>query len=136
MHVASMLGEKFSILSLVQSGETVFRRLAKLYGLEGKIASIRSIDIPVLEMEKKWRKLERSILQEARVAVKEDGADVIILGCTGMIGLEKKLNQQFPGIPVINPGNVAIKMAEILVDLGLSQSKKSFPFPPSKEILK
>lgn len=136
MHVASMLGEKFSILSLVQSGETIFRRLAKLYGLEGKIASIRSINIPVLEMEREWKKLERSILREAKGAVREDHADVIILGCTGMIGLEKKLNRQLPGIPIINPGNVAIKMAELLVDLGLSQSKKSFPSPPGKEIVK
>jgi hypothetical protein len=32
---------------------------------------------------------------------------------------------------VINPGPVAIKMAETFVQLGLSQSKVAFP-PPSK----
>jgi allantoin racemase len=34
------------------------------------------------------------------------------------------------GIPVLNPAAVALKTAELYVRLGLSHSKKAYPFPP------
>jgi allantoin racemase len=34
------------------------------------------------------------------------------------------------GIPVLDPGLTAFKYAEMLVDLGLSHSKRAFPYNP------
>ncbi|NIM45270.1 MAG: hypothetical protein GTO54_06505 [Nitrososphaeria archaeon] len=36
------------------------------------------------------------------------------------------------GVPVIDPTAAALKMAESLVDLGLSHSKLVYPKPPEK----
>ena len=58
----------------------------------------------------------------------EDGADVIVLGSTTMHQSAAWLADNLP-IPVINPGLVAYKQAELLVQLGLTHSKKAFPAP-------
>jgi len=39
-----------------------------------------------------------------------------------------RIAEQLP-IPVINPGQVAYKTLEMLIELGLSHSKKAFPTP-------
>jgi len=37
-------------------------------------------------------------------------------------------------VPVLDPPSVAMKLAESLVDLKLAHSKKTYPYPPAKEI--
>ncbi|MCB1744963.1 MAG: aspartate/glutamate racemase family protein, partial [Gammaproteobacteria bacterium] len=66
---------------------------------------------------------------EARRLVDEDGAQAIVLGCGATTGLAARLGRDL-GVPVLDPGLVAAKYAEMLVGLGLSQSKKAFPFNP------
>lgn len=58
----------------------------------------------------------------------DDGADVIVLGSTTMHQSAAWLADHLP-IPVINPGLIAYKQAELLVTLGMSHSKKAFPSP-------
>ena len=67
---------------------------------------------------------------EASKAVEEDGADVILLGSTTMHQATDYMAAHLP-VPVINPGPAAIKMTEMLVQFGLSQSKVAYP-PPSE----
>jgi Asp/Glu/hydantoin racemase len=38
------------------------------------------------------------------------------------------------GIPVLDPAACALKMAVDLVEMGVSHSKFSYPFPPPREI--
>ena len=65
---------------------------------------------------------------EAERAMAEDGADVIVLGSTTMHQSARFLAENLP-IPVLNPGQVAWKQLELLIGLGLTHSKKSFPSP-------
>ena len=65
---------------------------------------------------------------EGQKAIDEDGADVILLGATTMHQAGDYMAAHLPA-PVINPGPVGIKMAEMLVQLGLSHSKVAFPSP-------
>ena len=66
--------------------------------------------------------------EEAILAMEEDGADVIVLGSTTMHQSAKYLANHLP-IPVINPGQVAYKFLETLIELNLVHSKKAFPAP-------
>ncbi|MGC8849072.1 MAG: aspartate/glutamate racemase family protein, partial [Candidatus Bathyarchaeia archaeon] len=100
--------------------------------LQGRLASVRSAEIPVLEL-KDHERAKASILREARKAIEEDGADVIVLGCTGMAKLAEEIQKEL-GVPVVEPATAAIKLAEIFVQMGLSHSKISFKTPPEKEI--
>lgn len=92
--------------------------------------------MPVLEIAKRPDEAQRELLEECRKAVSEDGADVIVLGCTGLsheIDLKPIMNEM--GVPVIDPFVVAVRTAAMLVDAGLSHSKVAYPFPPKKPIV-
>src|SRR5262249_60419173 len=67
---------------------------------------------------------------EAQKAIDEDGADVILLGSTTMHQAGDYMSAHLPA-PVVNPGPVAIKLTESLVQLGLTHSKVAFPSPTS-----
>ena len=68
------------------------------------------------------------LTEEARQAIEHDRADVILLGSTTMHQAGDYMAKHLP-CPVINPGPVGIKMAETMVELGLSHSKVAFPSP-------
>lgn len=53
---------------------------------------------------------------------------MIVLGSTTMHQSAAYLQSELP-VPVINPGQVAYKTLESLIELGLSHSKKAFPPP-------
>ena len=54
--------------------------------------------------------------------MKNDGAEAIVLGCSGMSRLTDSLSAQF-GVPVIDGISSAVVMAEALVSIGLKTSK-------------
>jgi allantoin racemase len=139
MHLAAMLGHKFSVITILDSRIPQFERHALEMGLERRLASVRSVNIPVLELDD-YTRSTAAMIKEALKAVREDGAHVIIFGCTGMIGLEGEVKeglrkQGITDVPVIDPGILNLKIAEALTDIGLTHSKRTYPTPPEKEIV-
>jgi len=139
MHVAAMLGHKFSVLAVLDRIIPEFEDKARKYGLQDKLASVRSMDLPVLELEKGREQFVARAVDRAVEAIEEDGAHVIVLGCTGLAGLARRvedaLRQRGYDVPVVDPASTALKMAETLVDLKLAHSKRTYPYPPEKEIV-
>src|SRR5205085_5752094 len=77
------------------------------------------------------------ILRDAGLAcVEEYGAHVICMGSTTMHQAVPYLSEQLP-VPVINPGPLTYKLAELVLGLGLSHSKRAWPAPnvPKLEML-
>lgn len=139
MHIAAMLGHKFSVVTVLDRLIPFFDHHATKMGLTGQMASVRSVNIPVLELDDHARLL-KALVDESVKAVRDDGAHVIIFGCTGLAGLAKEVEedlkkQGISDVPVIDPAIVALKIAEALVDMGLSHSKRTYPAPPEKEII-
>jgi allantoin racemase len=64
-----------------------------------------------------------------RQLMEEQGAEALVLGCGATTGLAPQVAREL-GIPVLDPGLTAFKYAEMLVDLGLSHSKRAFPYNP------
>ncbi len=62
----------------------------------------------------------------AMKCIEEDGAEVILLGSTTMH--QAHLVEHLP-VPVINPGPLTYKLAECVLGLGLTQSRKTYPKP-------
>jgi len=132
IHLASMLGRKFSVVGV--GGELTKGSVedsVKVHGLENSLASVRLTDISVLHIKRDRERLKNALLKEARKAVEEDGADVIVLGCGSLLGLAEELQKELK-VPVVDPGLAALKIAEDLVKLRLAQSKRAFPFPSPK----
>lgn len=139
MHVAAMLGHTFSVISVLKRMRAQFENQAKLYGVAEKFASVRAVDIPVLDLETDLATTNRALTEQALLAVEEDGADAIVFGCTGMLGsadaVRKGLLARGYDVPVIDPVPYAIRLAAALVGSGLSHSRITYPAPPSKPVV-
>ena len=75
MGVAAMMGHKFSVVTVLRRIVPMIETQAAIYGMTSKLASARSVDIPVLELDKDLAATQRALISEARKAVLEDGAD-------------------------------------------------------------
>jgi len=132
LHMAAMLGARFSIMTPRKERIPMRTEHVHLRGLSHFLASVRSLDLSVAETDRYPERTKQRVFEVAQKAAEEDEAEVIILGCAGMAGyapeLEAKLN-----IRVLDPTAVALKIAEAMVDLGLTHSKRAlFAFPPEK----
>lgn len=104
------------------------RQIAGILG--EKVATIYPRGITVLELHENPEKTYKVLLDNAKKALAE-GAHVLILGCTGLTGIGKKLQTEL-GVPVLEGEGLALSIAQMLVDVGLSQSKLSYPNPAKK----
>jgi allantoin racemase len=129
--MAMMLGKRFTVLTMWDEWFPLYEKTLTEYGYWDRVASLRSIDTrpDVTELlEGKEDIIFDKLKAEAEAAMEEDGADVIVLGSTTMHQSASWLGANLP-IPVINPGLVAYKQAELLVQLSLTHSKRAFPTP-------
>ena len=130
--VAIMLGKRFSIITMWDRWRHLYEKNLDTYHLWEKCASIRAVNIPP-DVEQLFTGKEEEMFEkltgEARAAIEQDGADVILLGSTTMHQAGDYMAANLP-CPVINPGPVGIKLVETLVQLGLKHSKVAFPDPP------
>ena len=130
-------GTEISV-TLLDRAVPMFHEHAHRMGVTESLASVRAVNIPVLELGDTER-VVKALVEQSVVAVREDGAHLIVFGCTGMIGLAGEVEkglvvQGIADVPVIDPGILAIKFAEALADIGVSHSKRTYPHPPEKEI--
>jgi allantoin racemase len=100
-----------------------------LAGLRERCASVRSSGLSVLQLEDDPEAAVKAIVREAEIAVRDDRAEVICLGCGGMAGLDDAVRKA-TGVPVVDGVTAAVKLAESLVALGLSTSKVRTYAPP------
>lgn len=136
MHVAAMLGHSFSILTVLDNVVPMLKRIARVAGLDSKLASVRSIATPVLSLGDSRKTTTDRLAEVGEKAIEQDGADTLILGCMSMafLGLNEDLESRL-NVPVVNPALAALKILESLVSIHLSHSKKAFPFPPKGELV-
>lgn len=117
MKMASMLGHRFSVVSTSKHSIPIKEALVRKYHLQDLLASVKA---PREEM--KFQNEEEKYLQVARSAIEEDMAEVIVLGCAGMTGLDKRLSEEL-GIPVLDGVICALIITIGLVRYGISTSK-------------
>ncbi|MFQ6037523.1 MAG: aspartate/glutamate racemase family protein [Candidatus Aminicenantales bacterium] len=131
MHTAAILGDRFSIITVLDSVVPSLEKLAKLVGMAQNLASIHTIQTPVLEVGKNPEGVAEKVLHEAQKAVREERAGALVLGCMslGFLGISERV-QEAVGVPVVNPVPVALKFAEMLIASRLTFSPKVYPFPP------
>ena len=120
--VASMLSNKFTVVTTLSRSVPVLESNLQRYGLASRCASVRAADIPVLELEDMTAETMHSIRRVVEVAIKEDKSDAIVLGCAGMTDLVEQLSSEF-GLPIIDGVSCAVALAEALVSAGLRTSK-------------
>lgn len=129
MYVANMLGARFSVATILPRAKDFIEAAVVKTGLESKCASVRCTDLTVVETETARDATVEGLLEVSRLAIEEDGAEAICLGCAGMGGLDEALEAELP-VPVVDSVGAAATLAESLVTLGKSTSKVMTYKPP------
>jgi len=136
LHTAGLLGHGFAFVTVLERLRPMIAKLVAGYGLSHNYASFRAVDIPVLDIGHDLGRLNAALAREAIAAVREDHADVIVLGCTGFLGcaasIRERLLAEGLDVPVIDPIPLTVHVADALVKTGLSHSKFSYPAPSPK----
>jgi len=147
MHIAAMLGNKFSVIDFAESHNMYYYDLVVRHRFAERCASIRSIDYyharpghegesTIADQREKALKGERSeaverSVVEAIAAIEEDGAEVITFGCSDAFWLQpfvqKRLDEMGWEVPVLEGYSCAIVLAKLFVDLGVDASGLTFP---------
>jgi len=133
MLMACTLGHRFSILTSPARSKPATDELVRRYALEGRCASIRTVDLPILALDDDADVTRLQFGAEGRRAIADDGAEVLLLGCAGLAHVDKDLEREL-GVPVLDGVSCAVKLAEASVGYGLRTSKSmGFSPPPAKE---
>lgn len=133
MHLAAMLGHRFSVLAVLDTLIPFVEAQALRYGLGAKLASVRAFNVPVLDLASSDEATFAAVMRVAEAAVRDDGAHVLIPGCTGLAGFAPRIQAALAAVglevPVLDPPPVAMKLAESLVALGYRHSRRSYGRP-------
>ena len=136
MLMALSLGENVGIVTVLPNVVPMLNSLARRYTIERRIGTIRVIDLPVLSLVDRGAMLDR-LFEQASDAVAKGEADVIVLGCTGMVGVAAELQDRLAAngraVPVVDPTGAAITWLESSVRLGLTPSRTTYMPPPAKD---
>jgi allantoin racemase len=97
-----------------------------LYGHERRLASMRSVEMGIPEVLADPDAFFDACIREARLAVAEDGAEVVILSEMATPGFWRRAQAEVP-FPIVDPAVACWKFAEMAADLyrtvGYSHSK-------------
>lgn len=128
-HMASMLANRFSVVTtLGRSVPAIEHNLAR-YGLAARCARVRASEIAVLDLENPQSDACARIGAEIDRALTEDRAEAIVLGCAGMTDLAGQLALAH-GLPVLDGVVCAVALAEGMARLGLATSRRGGYAPP------
>ena len=150
VHIASLLGDRFSIIQAHDPGALMVRHFVELYGLGHKLASVRRISkassAPAQFIRRyglQHQKGERagipevkalidSMVEAAIAAVEEDRADSIILGGPYFELLSDEIRQAldeagYAEIQLVGELASAVEVAKAMVNMGLKQAPRAYP---------
>jgi Asp/Glu/hydantoin racemase len=129
---ASMLGQRYSIVAISRRITAWYRETVEANGLGTRLASIRHLDQPLADIGRVQEDYGDRLVALCESAVKNDGADVIILAGAPLAGLARTVRGRID-VPVVDGVSSAVRHAETLVALTpRPASSGSFAPPPVK----
>lgn len=135
IYLALGLGDTVGIVTVLKNVVPMIRGAIARAGLEKRVTSLRTLDMPVLELADR-DKLMENLYAECRKAVEEDGVSVLVMGCTGIVGVNdemmRRLSADGYGVPVLEAAQCAVTLTELYARMGLSQSRLTYMPPPKK----
>jgi allantoin racemase len=113
---AAILVHRFTIVTMPPETIEFSDRVVRSLGL-GHRVTVRAVDEPVGAIANGSLHLLDDFLAESRLAIAEDGAEAIVVGCAGLADLVRPLREAL-GIPVIEGVAAAVGIAKSLVAQG------------------
>lgn len=129
---AALQGQRFSIIAISDRITAWYRDCVERFGFGGRLASIRSITEALRGIGTVQEDFRPTLVELARRAVTEDGADVVILAGAPLAGLARDVADEIP-VPVVDGIGAGVRLAEAVVGLASGTHRAgSFAAPPLK----
>jgi allantoin racemase len=127
---ALMLSQRFSIVTILDSTLAMQRAHPQTYGIEDNFASIHAIDCPVAQLDNVDVVVVRTF-EAALKAIKEHGAQSILLGCTGFVNVASRVSTLLAEalgvyVPVIDPNQAGFSFLVSLVRMQVRPSRLTY----------
>jgi allantoin racemase len=121
-HLACLLGRRYGVVTTLERSCGQIEDSLELAGVGRNCAAVVGTGLSVLELgDADPARTEAAFLAAAERACAA-GAEVLVLGCAGMTGLQRAVGEKL-GLPVVDGVGAAVKLAESLVGLGLGTSR-------------
>lgn len=133
--MASMLSNKFSVVTTLRRSVPALEHNLRRYGLAHHCIKVRASDMAVLALEEDKEAACNRVEAEILRALHEDQAEAVVLGCAGMAEMATQLSTKH-GFPILDGVACAVAMAESMVRLGLRTSRLGGYAPPPADKLK
>ena len=127
--VAMLLGRSYAVVTTLARSIGAIEDRLLLAGLSARCASVRATGLATLDVDLDPAAAVAAVVAQARLAVEQDRAEVICLGCGGMAGLEEAVTAAL-GVPVVDGVGAGVRLAEAVVGLGLTTSTACSYAPP------
>lgn len=129
LYMAATLANSFAVIAAAGDLPKHVRAFAKVLGVADRLVAVPTLKCTVADFLHDEDNAVAMTIAMGRQLMEEHGAEALVLGCGATTGLAARVTRALD-IPVLDPGLTAVKYAEMLVDLGLSQSKRAYPHNP------
>lgn len=113
-HVAALGGRRFSVVTTLAVSVPVIEANVAVYGFGAACARVRPSGLAVLEVDAAGPAVLARLREEIACAVREDGADAVVLGCAGMAPLRPVLEAS-GAVPLVDGIEAACVLAQAMV---------------------
>ena len=128
------LAGRYAVINVNEALDPTFLRVIREAGCSDRMTSMRSIGKPfTLPLGDFYtpEELEKELIRIGKKQVEEEKAQLIVIACTVIYlflnpGSKERLTKELGAI-VVDIQEIAIKTAEMLVQIGLSHSKLEYP---------
>ncbi|MFG3044990.1 aspartate/glutamate racemase family protein [Streptomyces sp. NPDC048241] len=120
-HLACLIGRRYGVVTTLDRSRGQIEDSLETAGIARNCAAVVGTGLGVLDLAADPARTESAFLAAAERA-HAAGAEVLVLGCAGMTGLQRTLSEKL-GLPVVDGVAAAVKLAESLVALTLTTSR-------------
>lgn len=137
--LAATLGHAFGVVDIGDSTGPIVEQQVRCMGLADRFAGVRGIGLRVIEVAAQRDAALARLVEVATCVIRDDGADVLVLGCTEFSRYGDELRRRLLGrgldVPVINPTRLALGTLLAVVRAGAGHSKRAYPTPARRKRL-
>lgn len=133
LHIASMLGDRFGLISYKAEQFPILEELARRYRMMDRVVGMEESGFDLPDILANRDAMVEQFVAAGRKLVREHRAEVIIpAGITQCpVHIDPNWLSKELGVPVVEGIGAPIRFAAMLASLGLSQSRARYPLSPT-----
>ena len=131
LHLGAQLSNRLGVVAYEDKSVPFMRKQMHAWRVADYVVGIRGIGIPLPESSKNRDAMRGLFIEVARYLIDQCDAEIIVPMGVTMVPVQyspPELDQEL-GVPVMNALKTSIQTAEMLVRMGLTHSRRTYPRP-------